>query len=660
MIVALVLTVPASAPSPAVAEPVDVAGAGASNCIPIEGKRRCLRAGQRCVTRLRESYLMAGFECRRRGRRLRLVRASEAAVRGDRPVVIGANGLPSLPTVLQAFDKLVSPMPGAPHRPGVLGEAVDASAAIRWAFAYRDQLSPEQQEALNAVLTAPGGPVVGPSEAEGEEAKRHHPLSAAQADPLQQQFETWTRAAEVRLKGHNQVFNHPIRVRYDPTIKDYGQAVPEWVFGVGNDCKVTFGPLANDPVEGPATAVHELIHCLEGEHWQPGGQSPDWITEGLAAWGEAEIMQEWIGRAAPSVRPYMEGWLKDPGADLFRRSYDAIGYWALVKKQGLDPWMLLPQVAQLGSGAAGNVPAYAFLTDAIDLTTAWGPSLAASPPDGAVWDLPSPAALAASGPYKKTRLGNGQRYGAVSNSRGGAAAALDIRADVVRIETLDAVGTFRPRGGADQELFPEQLFCARPGGCRCDDGSLLPARRISRGRALIGISAPDRAGAYLARGERVDAACRNRPDADQRIFEGISVNGVANLEAESGPQDLPRLARFKTAFCSVQRGRFTAQASSAGQRLTITIAGFHDPPFNEGVWDTAFGQPKAVVEFSGRRGAFSNKKIPRTGPAPNGPIVFGEDATGPTRAIVGAAGTLLIDDASTHGVIATGVMRCRF
>jgi hypothetical protein len=403
-----------------------------------------------------------------------------------------------------------------------------------------------------------------------------------------------------------------------------------------------------------------MIHCTQFEHEPDDRWADDWIKEGLAAWGEAEITQEWLGRVAPGTRKFMRGWLFNPQVDLTLRAYDAIGYWALVKKQGLDPWQLLPGVVREGSSAGGSLAAYAFMTDSVDLTAAWGPSLAASPPAAPLWDLPSPAALPVSGPYEEFPLRNGGAYVRVVMARGGNAAALNVRSDVVRIEAVEVAGTFRPRGGSDQELFPEQLFCARPGGCRCDDGSQLPARRIQRGRALIGFHAPGSVGSVIASGERVDFACRNKPDLDPPSFDGISVNGVANLEGEGGPQDLPRLARFRAASCSVRGGRFIARATSAGRRLTITIPNYRGPSFNDGVYETAFGQPQAEVEFRGAGGVFSNRPIPRTGPAPNGPALFGEDLRGPTREILGLAGTLLIDAGSTQGVVATGVMRCRF
>src|SRR4051812_37010270 len=70
----------------------------------VHGARTCLRTGLACRTEYRGDYLLAGFDCVRRGWHRKLARASAAALRHGEPYVLGTNGLPSFDVALQAFN----------------------------------------------------------------------------------------------------------------------------------------------------------------------------------------------------------------------------------------------------------------------------------------------------------------------------------------------------------------------------------------------------------------------------------------------------------------------------------------------------------------------------------------------------------------------------
>ena len=70
----------------------------------VAGKRVCLRRGARCDRFKRSAYLDAGFDCVKRGRKRVLVRASPTAVRRGRFVALPPSGEPTFRQALAAFD----------------------------------------------------------------------------------------------------------------------------------------------------------------------------------------------------------------------------------------------------------------------------------------------------------------------------------------------------------------------------------------------------------------------------------------------------------------------------------------------------------------------------------------------------------------------------
>jgi hypothetical protein len=126
--------------------------------------------------------------------------------------------------------------------------------------------------------------------------------------------------------------------------------------------------------------AHEVFHCFEAMDFPTVaafGHAPDWLVEGEA---------EWVGDTiAPREDTWWNSYLEDPETSLFSRSYNAVGFYALMSASGDDTWHLLDPMLR----ASGNAAAYAVAsTPTLDLD--WASSLTRQSGFGAGWDATGP------------------------------------------------------------------------------------------------------------------------------------------------------------------------------------------------------------------------------------------------------------------------------
>src|SRR5262249_50159955 len=155
-----------------------------------------------------------------------------------------------------------------------------------------------------------------------------------------------------------------------------------------------------------------------------------------------------VGAVAPATMAYWEPWLADPGPDLFSRGASAIGFFALVAHEGLDPFGQIQALSASSSGAALSV-----LTGARPgLESAWGPVLAPRPDLGRLWDPGGPG-IPRREPPSRT-ISNGQVFGLSAQPRGAGIMKVNLVADIVTIAAVPGGnrGFFRTPGGVEQPL----------------------------------------------------------------------------------------------------------------------------------------------------------------------------------------------------------------
>jgi hypothetical protein len=144
----------------------------------------------------------------------------------------------------------------------------------------------------------------------------------------------------------------------------------------GHTCQIAvnrnwFGPIPH--YEQDEVLAHEVFHCFEWEITRR--LTHDWVTEGLARWVDLTLFPHThLAGALESLTQYYD----TPQQSLFRRSYDAVGFWAHAEDKTHDLWAKIPEIIRTdayGSDAAaahvavtgGGSNEEAFLTD-------WGSS----------------------------------------------------------------------------------------------------------------------------------------------------------------------------------------------------------------------------------------------------------------------------------------------
>lgn len=99
-------------------------------------------------------------------------------------------------------------------------------------------------------------------------------------------------------------------------------------------CRVRIFPIYSTygPVDLLETMAHEMFHCYQFTVRDESDPAPDWLMEGQAEWVGATI-----GRGGSVAEGWWSVWLHGPQS-LFRRTYDAIGFFAALANHGIDPW----------------------------------------------------------------------------------------------------------------------------------------------------------------------------------------------------------------------------------------------------------------------------------------------------------------------------------
>ena len=610
----------------ATSPPLDVLGK-APSCLPIEGKPVCLRRGRACTATLRDFYRLAGFECRRRGKRRVLVRASEAVLRGRAVVRYGPDGVPSFPTALQAFDKLVDDLPGVKQKPGVVGDAFEGTAALSWMSYYRDRLTPAQKAVVDRFTTP-------------------QPVSKAGSSPALVGYRALLPEARQRLASHGLVLKRGITVQAGGgSGRALATSYPAWLERRGENCVITIHPGGvtsfGNPVEARDIISHEMTHCAQAEQIESIGQwnkRPQWVTEGGATWAGGRIALEWTGTIGSIAKAWYASYLQNTAPDLFTRDYEGVGWYQLLEHQGANVWPLLLETQRWGSVYGPYAAYYAGMDKATLAALLWGPTLATNPPLGDTWDLQIPG-YPLSRTLAQRTISNGTDFVGAASQRGGLAYALPIRADVVSIGTGGApIGRFKPPGEDDQPLRSGS-YCAKPGGCECPDGGSPQLPEIKRGDAYLGFHGLGPA-AVEVRGESLDQWCKRPQDAGINIFQ-LSQTGHE-----------PLVGTIKAGNCKVANGVFTATARSTNRAYTLNvrIEGFRGFRRN---YTLLYGGPDPSFTLEGPQGPYSNL-FPVPGRVGGGAIALSRDGKG-----MGFGFVPTFNADRSAGVAIAGGMRCR-
>ncbi|MCW5891013.1 MAG: hypothetical protein KIT14_10725 [bacterium] len=305
-------------------------------------------------------------------------------------------GVVTVDTARAAFALLVAPLPGVPTPPGATaGTAaavghdtgdVGGCAALRWIRAFRDQLTPEQRDAVDAALaraTAVPAPAATPAADTTRDA-------ASDAMRFRRLVDDAVAAIGARLGVPLAV---PIEVVFMEPAKPGAPAALEALDAAGDAA----GPLARcrlyvaararvdpDAATVRGTITHEVFHCfqaqLAGLARYVDVTAPQWLDEGGANWVAADVVGIYAG-----VDSTWADWFRKPAVPLDRRTYSGMGVFAEAAWLGAKPWALFPTLTRATThGAAFGVLSAPV---AVRLQRSWAASLLRLPARGAEWDV---------------------------------------------------------------------------------------------------------------------------------------------------------------------------------------------------------------------------------------------------------------------------------
>lgn len=261
---------------------------------------------------------------------------------------------------LRAFSMAYGSLPGV--RPAVRGPRLDrpdGTLAMQLVARVWGQLTPAQRAAIDQAIGAPFDSA-SPAVARAALALTPDPASDALAtkyvarysallpDPLPgpvpvvKTFKASSKLEGVGATGPTYMDTLPIK------------ATGTWGPGNFDYCRLRISPKAQAEVGKPYfeyAIAHEVFHCfqfsLAPKHW---AEAADWIIEGTAAWASSVESGVSAEVGGDSYREYLET-LSRP---LFRRTYDAVGFWGRADQVGGigSLWAKLPDILNVGSDNA--------------------------------------------------------------------------------------------------------------------------------------------------------------------------------------------------------------------------------------------------------------------------------------------------------------------
>jgi hypothetical protein len=423
---------------------------------------------------------------------------------------IRRDGTVPLDTALAAFELAVGDLPGV-ETPGEPVGLTSGSGPTRWLLGHWDELTPEQKSAVEALLepvpTQTGlrpGPLVA-SIGGGGLPPRPELTESIETFRAKVEEVKATIAANLGLP-----LKLPVEVVFGNVPRGPGEEDSPQPAAVTTPRDTAGGAIEQGSparcqiqvtergqglggFEFIHVVAHEVFHCFQFDFAMSANAAydvPPWLAEGSAAW-----VGETISKGSQVGGEYWANWVKDPGRPLGKRSYDGIGFFMHLVESGIDPWPLLVKMHL--EGEKGGPEAYLVATKlggAERMIDAWGPSYIRHQNLSPDWTMTGQGMPDYIPPVIATAsLGNFQTLVVGAEAQAASAYKIDLKADVVVLESAPARGMIR-FSDKTQKTLNEAIgkpFCAKPGGCSCPAGSAGAShawQTAAQGEVLLGVT----------------------------------------------------------------------------------------------------------------------------------------------------------------------------
>jgi hypothetical protein len=250
-----------------------------------------------------------------------------------------ADGRLGAQEALDLFASVFGPLPGATDD-RLVPRGGDGSLAIRAVLRVWDDLTADQQAAVEAVLLGPGqeASTAGEGGAIVEVSRQAIDLATEGA-----------RAQAALETALGRPLTLPVTIETVPAGSlgetETGGVIRAWAMGTAGGRQALDGPAdaclirVDVSVVNYSDLVHEYFHCFQYDSVDTAlivYDTPDWIVEGSAKWAEARI----AGPSDSGAAAWGAEWVASTGS-VFLLDYAAVGFFWTIEDMGGDPWTFM-------------------------------------------------------------------------------------------------------------------------------------------------------------------------------------------------------------------------------------------------------------------------------------------------------------------------------
>jgi hypothetical protein len=427
---------------------------------------------------------------------------------------------------LQAFSLAVAPLPGVILPSGTRSN-LDASLAVNWVSEVWDQLSAEQQSAIERALEAMPDPYRDSGERSASPANltlvSWHPVTAAsdpncglfQANPddvptgipqsVQGYVDMMKNAAGAIARHLDRpslqklavclmpsgILSAPALTRlFDAEHTQLGMPVSCSIF-LNADTVTTL-----DDGDLGYLMAYETFNCFAAtadpsETLASFGtrKIAPWVRGGAAAWAGATVAVELFGGAGGRLNELWTSYLTEPQVTLYQRTNDAIGFFAQADQNQPSAWNVLDDALLAGDSLDSF---YAVTGRRQSFIDQWAAGYFRDASRGPDWDISGPEIPGDTAEAGSIEVANGESQEMAATALSVATADLSTSADI----TILAGNHLRVHDGVqDIKDVRNQAYCTKEGGpdaCACPAGSPgagrppLPRLNVEAKLALTG------------------------------------------------------------------------------------------------------------------------------------------------------------------------------
>ena len=523
------------------------------------------------------------------------------------------SGIVPLDEARRAFSLAIGRLPGVRLRPGESGRFRSGSGPIRWLRAHFGELTAAQRRAASRLLLQADG---------GHAARGAKAPSAAEKAHWKALF----AAANGRIAAH---LGEPLGLPYTVELlltqppgdkREEGHLDPIGS-GASLTCAIAITPTGrSDSLDDQRLlAAHEAFHCFQLAMMGAARllSAPDWLIEGSAEWAGTAVGEEMAGHHVSDG--YWNDYLRFPQLDLFTRAYDAIGWYAHLAENGVDPWREIPNLlATPGDGTYQGAYDLAVAKAGTGFLNTWASGVVRNKKLGPGWDTTGPGITSVAYEPDRFSITNGKAFSHSGDAESSDVDALDLRADIVEVQTSPAVpafGRLRASDGSEHALT-DASYCTRMGGCTCPEGTPGAGGEpptLARGEAALAFSVHHSATRVTVRGVSLAAFCAKGPSSQ------VGVSGeIGGRFARPGACGNDGFGGFKAELTTTIAGKLYILQVSVGS------------PYWAGPGNYTINDPRATlgpsVTFTDGRGSSWDTQDVPSGPA--GRFTINADGSG--------------------------------